>query len=61
MAHLILYLAVSFAAGALATVLGFFGLTVVAGGASVRPPDRGNKRAHAKGAAPSARVDGLGP
>jgi hypothetical protein len=48
MAHLILYLAVSFAAGALATVLGFFGLTVVAGGASVRPPDRGNKRAHSK-------------
>jgi hypothetical protein len=45
MAHLILYFAGSFAAGVLATVLGFFGLAMAAGGASVRPPDRGNKRA----------------
>jgi hypothetical protein len=52
MAHLILYLAVSFAAGALATVLGFFGLTMIAGGTLVRPSGRGNKRAHSKGGNP---------
>ena len=46
MAHILLYLALSFAAGVAATVLGFFGLTMVAGGAPVRPQNgRGNKLA----------------
>jgi hypothetical protein len=47
MAHILLYLALSFAAGVAATVLGFFGLTMVAGGAPVRPQ---NGSPHSKGA-----------
>ena len=41
MAHILLYLALSFAAGVAATVLGFFGLTMVAGGASTPDIARG--------------------
>ena len=52
MAHLILYLAVSFFAGVLATVLGFFGLTMVAGGASVRPLNRDKSAPTARGPTP---------
>jgi hypothetical protein len=40
MAHLFLYLTVSFATGALAMLSALLGLTIVAGKAPVRPSDR---------------------